>query len=152
MLKFLPPLSASMKFSLLMAPRTSLERFPSLCQLRLKVSDWTPFWLFFCGTSSRRVGSTTKLCTDHSLSNALSLNLSNIKKFQKILEKLRIKPGPAGCEARMLPLCYAPPPSVLKNVWVGNWAQDPYVKRSQIHDTNILEWDSKTFKCIPLSW
>ena len=23
---------------------------------------------------------------------------------------LRIKPGTAGCESRMLPLCYAPPP------------------------------------------
>ena len=63
-------------------------------------------------TSTRWVRTTIKLCTVHSLSSTLSLNLikATSRNSEKILGTLRIEPGPAGCEARMLPLRYADPP------------------------------------------
>ena len=62
-------------------------------------------------TNTRWVRSTIKLsCTVHSLSSALSINLSNIKNSGTP----RIKPGAAGREVQTLPMRYAPPPSLLK--------------------------------------
>ena len=58
-------------------------------------------------TSTRWVWSTIKpLCTVHSLSSALLINLGNIENSGKP----RLKPGAVGWELQMLPLCYAAPP------------------------------------------
>ena len=71
----------------------------------------TAFRHSFCSTSlplasTRWVQSTIKLCTVHSLSSVLSLNVGNIKLIFLGIFLGGIEPGAAGWEARTLPLCY----------------------------------------------
>ena len=65
-------------------------------------------------TSTRWVRTTIKLCTVHSLSSGLSLNLSDIKKFRKSLgERWESNPGRLGVKYEHY-LCAMPTPQALK--------------------------------------
>ena len=110
---------------------------------RVLMPHWrkTGSGLLFCSTnlpltSNKWVRSTIKLCSVLSLSSALSINISNIKKFRipkKSWEHWESNLGLLGEKQESYPLCFAPPPPRIRTFWQRIGPKLPLTLRPSYH-------------------